>query len=152
VSRPELKGEHVDKPNRIAQIYGYTVCLVALIVALISLTAILNAMFERANPLQSNRFGFASAALTSFDAYKATRSREAMQSDPNQAARRDTVPDTVLRQRYDALVADRIVSTRYQTGKTLTTSGILLLVAIGLFAFHWRWVRRLNGAATSGGG
>lgn len=139
----------MDKPNRIAQIYGYTVCLVALIVALISLTAIVNAMFERANPLQANRFG--GVALTSFDAYKATRSRDPMPSDPNEATRRDTIPDAVLRQRYDALVADRIATTRYQTGKTLTTSGILLLVAIGLFVFHWRWVRRVNGAASNAG-
>lgn len=140
----------MDKPNRIAQIYGYTVCLVALIVALISLTAILNAMFQRANPLQADRFG--SVALTSFEAYKATQYRDPMRYNPNEATRRDTLPDSVLRPRYDALVADRILTTRYQTGKTLTTSAILLLVAIGLFVFHWRWVRRLNGAATSGGG
>ncbi len=139
----------MDKPNRIAQIYGYTVCLVALIVALISLTAILNAMFERGNPLQASRFG--GAVLTSFDAYKATGSREPMPFDPNQAARRDTVTDAALRQRYDAFVADRIATTRYRTGKTLATNGILLLVAIGLFVFHWRWVRRLNGAASGVG-
>ena len=136
----------MDKPNRIAQIYGYTVCLVALIVALISLTAILNAMFERANPLQADRFG--GVVLTSFDAYKATGSREPMPADPREATRRDTVTDAALRQRYDALVADRIATTRYQTGKTLVTSGILLLVAIGLFVFHWRWVRRLDGPAS----
>ena len=133
--------DSVDKPNRIAQIYGYTVCLVAIIVVLISVTGIVNAIFERANPLQAGRFG--GAVLTSFDAYQATGSREATPSDPNQAARRDTIPTAVLRQRYDALVADRIATTRYQTGKTLTTSGILLLVAIGLFVFHWRWARRL---------
>ncbi len=127
----------MDKPNRIAQVYGYTVCLVALIVALISLTGVLNALFERANPLQVDRYG---GALTSFDAYKVTRST-------TDAVRQDAVPDAVLRQRYDALVADRIATTRYKTGKTLMTSGILLLAAIGLFGFHWRWVRRLNGAA-----
>ena len=138
----------MDKPNRIPQIYGYTVCLVALIVALISLTAILNAMFERGNPLQVNRFG--GVVLTSFDAYKAIGSRGPMPAEPNQATRRDTVTDAALRQRYDALVADRIATTRYQTGKTLATSGILLLVAIGLFAFHWRWVRRLNETASGG--
>jgi hypothetical protein len=131
----------MDKPNRTAQLYGYTVCLVALIVGLISLTAILNALFERANPLQANGYG---SALSSFEAYKATR----LTVD---GTRTDTVSAAALRQRYDALVADRIVTTRYRTGRTLMTHGILLLVAIGLFAFHWRWVRRLNGATSSAG-
>jgi len=130
----------MDKPNRTAQLYGYTVCLVALIVGLISLTAILNALFERANPLQADRYG---GALSSFEAYKATR-------PTGDGTRADTVPEATLRQRYDALIADRIVTTRYRTGKTLMTQGILLLVAIGLFGFHWRWVRRLNGSAGGG--
>ena len=58
----------------------------------------------------------------------------------------DTASDTTLRRRYDALVADRIASTQYRSSKSITTSGILLLISLGLFVFHWRWVRRLNGA------
>ena len=45
------KGDDVDRPNRMAHLYGYTVCLISLVVALITLSSILNAVFDRANPL-----------------------------------------------------------------------------------------------------
>jgi hypothetical protein len=81
-----LKGDDVDKPNRVAQLYGYTVCLIALIVSLISVSSILGAAFERANPLQSEvSFG---AALTSFEAYRATYRREREVFDRSGSARR----------------------------------------------------------------
>src|SRR5438034_7767044 len=68
------KGEDVDRPNRMAHLYGYTVCLISLVIALITLSSILNAAFDRANPLQSESpFG---ASLTSFESYKATYRRE----------------------------------------------------------------------------
>jgi hypothetical protein len=66
--------------------------------------------------------------------------------DRGDATPPDTMSEATLRQQYDALVADRTASTRYRSAKSLTTSGILLLIAVGLFALHWRWVRRLNGA------
>lgn len=143
-----FKGDDVDKPNRMAHFYGYTVCLIALIVSLISLSSILDAAFERANPLQAEVvFG---AALTSFEAYRATYRREREMFDRSGAAQPDTISEATLRRRYDALVADRLAIVRYRTSKTFTTSGALLLICLGLFTFHWRWVRRLN--STSGAG
>src|SRR5260370_26800382 len=139
-----LKGEEVDKPNRMAQVYGYTVCLITLIVSLVSLSSILNAMFDRANPLQSE-FGFGTV-LTSFEGYKATYRREQPMFDRNGTAKPDTMSDASLHQQYDALVKDRIATTQYRTAKSLTTGSIFLVVSLVLFGLHWRWVRRLNGA------
>ena len=143
-----LRGTDVDKPNRMAQLYGYTVCLITLVVSLVSISSMLDAAFDRANPLQSE-FGM-SASLTSFEAYKATYkiNRPPWQRDAD--AGPDTTSEATLRQQYDAVVADRVASTAYRTSKSLTTSGILLLISMGLFAFHWRWVRRLNGAQPAG--
>ena len=138
-----LKGEEVDKPNRMAQVYGYTVCLITLIVSLVSLSSILNAMFDRANPLQSE-FGFGTV-LTSFDGYKATYQREETRFDRSGTAKPDTLSETALHQQYNALVADRIASTRYRTTKSLTTGFIFFLISLVLFGAHWRWVRRVNG-------
>ena len=138
------KGEDVDKPNRMAHLYGYTVCLISLVVALISLSSGLNACFDRANPLQSeSRFG---TSLTSFESYKATYRREQLGVDRSEA-KPDTMADASLRARYDALVQDRIAGTRYRTAKSLTSGIIFLLISIALFVTHWRWVRRLNGVA-----
>src|SRR5256885_16095702 len=59
------RGEDVDRPNRMAHLYGYTVCMISLVVGLITLASILGATFDRANPLQSdNPFG---ASLASFE-------------------------------------------------------------------------------------
>jgi hypothetical protein len=143
-----LQGDDVDKPNRVPQLYGYTICLIALVVSLITISSLLDAAFERANPLQS-AFGFG-VALTSFEAYRATYRREREMFDRNAPAQPDTISEVMLRRRYDALVADRIATTRYSTSKTFTTSGVLLLISLGLFAFHWRWVRRLNSTAGTG--
>jgi len=138
-----LKGEEVDKPNRMAQVYGYTVCLITLIVSLVSLSSILSAMFDRASPLQSE-FGFGTV-LTSFEGYKATYRREPTMFDRSGAARPDTMSEATLHQQYDALVKDRIAATHYRTTKSLTTGFIFLVISLILFALHWKWVRRLNG-------
>ena len=138
------KGEDVDRPNRMAHLYGYTVCLISLVIALITLSSILNAAFDRANPLQSESpFG---ASLTSFESYKATYRREQAVFDRAEGAKPDTLSDASLRARYDALVRDRIASTRYRTGKSITIGLIFLVLSVVLFLTNWRWVRRLNGS------
>ncbi|HEU5358882.1 MAG TPA: hypothetical protein VFU45_07175, partial [Gemmatimonadales bacterium] len=92
----------MDKPNRIAQVYGYAVCLVAIVVALITIGSIVNSAFERANPLESgSTFG---PSLTSFDAYKATYRQTP--ATAGTAAAADTMPEAALRARYDALASD----------------------------------------------
>jgi len=139
------KGDDVDRPNRMAHLYGYTVCLISLVIALISLSSILNALFDRANPLQSD--SPFSTSLTSFESYKATYRREGAVFDRTEAAKPDTASDATLRVRYDALVKDRIAATRYRTAKSLTIGLIFLVISIALFVTHWRWVRRLNGVA-----
>jgi hypothetical protein len=137
------KGEDVDRPNRMAHLYGYTVCLISLVIALVCLSSVLNGFFDRANPLQSeSSYGI---SLTSFESYKATYRREQPVFDRAEAAKPDTMSDATLRTRYDALVRDRIASTRYRTAKSLTIGIIFLIISIVLFVTHWRWVRRLNG-------
>lgn len=137
-----LKGDGMDRPNRIAQLYGYTVCLVAMIVALMTMSSLLDAAIDRGSPLQSE-YGFG-ASLTSFEAYTVTRQRERAMMGRSETADPDTASEATLRRRYDALVADRMAATAYRTSKTFLSSGIMLLVAVLLFIFHWRWVRRLS--------
>ena len=122
------------KPNRVRQWYGYTVCLVALITALISLAGVVNNAFDLSSPL-SDSYG---TSLTSFEAYKSTRS---VSSSPSPVT--DAVSDSGLHVRYEALRADRIVQRSFRARKGLVTDIVLLLVAIGLFGTHWRWLRRL---------
>ena len=128
----------MNGPNRIAQAYGYTACLVALIVAIISVPMLLNAAFDRANPLQAER-GFG-VSLISFEAYQVTSQRERASTAPGKA---DTTSEAAQRKRYDALVAERLAATRFRTTKAMFTSTVLLLLSIALFVFHWRWLKRV---------
>ncbi|MGH7463138.1 MAG: hypothetical protein ACREMA_19185, partial [Longimicrobiales bacterium] len=121
-----LRSESVEPPNRFAQMYGYTMCLVAVIVGLSSLAAILDAAFDRTHPLQTDyTYG---VSLTSFETYRATRERERAAYGPQAAEPSpDTSSDATLKRRYDALVADRLASTNYRTSKAFVTSGIMFL-------------------------
>ena len=133
------------KPNRVPQIYGYTVCVIAVVTFLICASIVVNNAFDLANPLQAG-FG---ATLSSFEAYQADQ-RPSVQAQGAQA-RVDTTSETTLRKRYEALRADHIARVRFQAWKAIVTSGLLLIISVVLFALHWRWMRRL-GAATEGAG
>ncbi len=142
-----LREISVDTPNRIPQFYGFTVCLIALVLGLMSLSSLINSAFERMNPLQSG--GEYGQWLSSFEAYQARRA-----TTPSFGREVPTTPDTAseatLRARYDALAADQVASVRYQSAKAFVTEGLFLLIAVGLFGYHWRWMRRLNAPSSAG--
>ena len=144
-----FRGNDVDKPNRMAQFYGYSVCLLAIIFALFSTTSIIDTAFERANPLQSEeRFGFG-ASLISFESYRATYRREQAMFDRTGTARPDTASEVTLRRQYEGLVTDRVGTVRYRTTKSFVMGVFCLVISALLFFLHWRWVRRLNEKAAA---
>lgn len=136
-----IRGDTVEKPNRMAQFYGFTVCLLAIVVGLVTISSIIGTMFDRANPLESN--GDFGQSLTSFDAFKATANSPFAVTRRTDSTR--VVTDSSLRVEYESRVRDRLAHVRYETSKDLVTNVLLLLVAIALFGVHWRWLRRTNG-------
>ena len=135
----------MEYANRIGRIYGYLVCLATIAVFFASTASVVGALYDRANPLRTEYGG---PALTSFQAYKATHgnlnpARDKASTTP------DTLSDAALQEQYSARVADRIATVRYQTAKTIGTQSFLVLLAIGLFLTHWRWVRRLSARAAA---
>ncbi len=128
----------MDKPNRVRQLYGYAVCLIAVITGLICVAGALDDVFDLSNPLAG---GGGVESLTSFDAYKATRERPFLR--PDQQASPDTLSDATLRVRFEALRADRIAQRSFRARKGLVKNLIMLLIAIGLFVTHWRWLKQL---------
>ena len=141
----------MEKPNRVPQIYGYTVCVIAVVTVLITASIIVNNVFDLANPIQAG-YGFESS-LSSFDAYQATyqRDQRAVVAGSANAVRPDTVSEATLRTRYEALRADRISRVRFNAWKAIVTSGLLLIISIVLFAVHWRWLKRAGAAAEAVG-
>ena len=129
--------------SRIAQIYGYAVCLVAVIVGLIATANVVQAGFDRANPLLATGYygGEPTGDLTSFEAYRASQGVQRPAPPGEAAATRDTLSTAELRVRYEALRQGRIARVGYNATRQLVQHGLLLALAIGLFAWHWNWLR-----------
>lgn len=137
-----VNGGDMERSDRVPQLYGYTVCLIAIVVMLVNVSSIVNRSFTLANPLVSNGpFGWSGATFSSFDAYKAT----VMFSSGPPTAGASTAPkptDAELRTQFEALRADQIARNRLDARRELTERILMLLLSAALFAWHWRWVRR----------
>ena len=139
----------MERPGWIAPLYGYVVCVVAVITFLVSLSGFVDAAFERAYPLQSRggAFGPMGESLASYESYRATSVERARAARGPQASPADTLSTAEMRTSYETLRAERIEQGRFFALQRLVKSALLMLVAIGLFVTHWRWVRRQKEAA-----
>ncbi len=131
----------MEKRYRIAQLYGYLVCLVTVIAVLISLASLVGAMFDLSDPLHARGMD-GRPDLTSFEAYKMDVLGSA-RPDPQSPTPGYVPDDQTLRTMYEAAKADRIQSVRLQAYRSLTVSGLIIIVCIALFTTHWIWVRKL---------
>lgn len=150
--------------NRVAQMYGYAVCFITVIVMLISIKAVVDAAFDLSDPIRSEgtRFGGTTPALTSFELYKIQSKRSPILSSPDgsvmiargggpvpaatatpsKAAAADTLSDAELRRRYDAERAGVIGNVRFSATRTLVGNFLLIVLAAVIFVVHWRWLKK----------
>lgn len=133
----------MDQPRWIPQLYGYTVCLIAVITILISLNSVVNNVFEFAEP------GMSREVTGEFGG----RSLEACRQRYVHGAARPGGPavsampaDSVILALCAEDRSERIVSVRHRALRSLVTSSLMLLVAGALFAVHWRWLRHSRAA------
>ena len=137
----------MERTNRIAQVYGYAVCLVAIITILISLTQIVNAGFNLSSPLRAEGYG-RGGPLTSYSAYKREQLQRVTAPERPRAgvAGSDSVnavpTDAEIRQMFEDERLEQIGNVRFRAMRTLVTSTLLIIIASGLFFMHWRWLRR----------
>jgi hypothetical protein len=140
-----LAGGGMEKQSRIAQFYGYSVCLVAVVAFLFSLASLVSGLFDLSDPLHVSE-GLAyplSKNLTSFESYKMD-----ILNPPyggQNAPKSNYIPDdATLRRMYEAAKADKISTVRFRALRSIASDVIIILAAATLFALHWRWVRRLG--------
>lgn len=133
------------RPTLIQQIYGYAVCLITIIIALIAVTQLLSAAFDLSRPAQYGRYGYEPGAAT-FEQYKLEHGTQpaARAGEPAVA-----VPDSTLRRAFDEDRAARIAYAHWDATKSLTMHAVLLVIAIVLFVMHWRWLRRVDDGTLS---
>lgn len=143
--------------SRIAQIYGYVVCLIAIVTVLIAGSRVVDATFDRVSPLHSQdyRYGPFDHSLTSFESFRASyptdRPMRPTRTGLEPAEPGDTLTTAELRERYETLRTERIERVRFGAMQQLVKNGLLLLLAAALFATHWRWVRGRDGSGPGRG-
>ncbi|MEX1186391.1 MAG: hypothetical protein WEA80_07360 [Gemmatimonadaceae bacterium] len=132
----------MDQPRWIPQVYGYTVCLIAVITILISLNSVVNNVFEFAEPEMSREVTgeFGGRSLEACR-QRWMRTSSSIRPDAPSAAAPDIPADSVLMALCAEERAERIAAVRHRALRSLVTSTLMLLVAGVLFAVHWRWLR-----------
>ena len=131
----------MDRSNKIAQAYGYAICFIAVVTLLFSSKNIIDAAFDLGAPLRADRY-MSGLNLTSFEAYKRERVERRDRPTPVGAGAPAQMTDAELRVIFDDERANHIESVRFRAMRSLVSNILLVLIAFGLFATHWRWLRR----------
>ena len=141
--------------NRIAHIYGYAVCLTAIIVMFFAVRQIINASINLSNPLRADMGGYSRMGLplTDFELYKVeARRRPRFPMYPGaapQAVQPAYTAEAELRKQYDAERTAAIDSGRFQATRSLVANLLLLIFAVIVFGLHWRWLKQQDALAAA---
>lgn len=141
----------MDRMNsRIAQVYGYAVCFITVIVMLISIKQVVDAAIDLSDPIraESGRMG---RQLTNFELYKMEARRQPAGREaapmpagvaPTKGAADTTTSDAELRRLFDAERETAIGNARFRAYRSLFSNLLLIALAGTLFGVHWRWLRK----------
>lgn len=139
----------MDRINsRIAQVYGYAVCLICVLVILAATHEIIDSAFNYSNPIGSGgvygRFG----PLTSYETYRMAMRQQTMMMrgpDGRMVASPDSgLSDAELRKEFESEREQQISAVRFRALRTLVSGIVFLALATVMFLLHWRWIRRTN--------
>ena len=140
----------MEKPHRMAQIYGYTVCLVAVITFIICIANLIPAIMDLGDPLHSGGMFIQSGtpSLASFENYKMDILK-ASKGDEQKPGSNWIPDDQTLKAMYEAARADRISQANHFSIRSIMVNSLILLISIVLFFVHWVWMKRLSQSAVS---
>jgi hypothetical protein len=135
----------MEKQHRMAQIYGYIVCLVAVITFIICLANIIPSIIDLSDPLHAGSVYSVqgSPSLASFENYKMDILKSSSK-EGEQNTQAYVPDDNTIRSMFEAAKEDRIQKSRHQSIRTIIVSGIIIFFSIALFITHWIWMKRLN--------
>lgn len=132
-------------PNRIAEVYGYLICLVSVITILITSGVIIQALIDIGHPYQSREFNTQSSSLVSFDNYILAK----RQSSGEDTLTKKLTGDTVfLRGMYEAERKNLVEKVNHRIRRDIIVNSSILLFSILLFVFHWLWLKNLFSTET----
>jgi hypothetical protein len=125
----------MEKKSKTPLVYGYAVCLVAVITFLITVAGVISAVIDLGDPLYASN-SYNKTSIASFENYK-------MDILKSKADEESWNPDDeTLRVMYESEKNDRINKVKHDSNRSLIINGALLLISIILFLTHWRWMRK----------
>jgi hypothetical protein len=137
----------MDRMNsRVAQVYGYAVCFITVIVMLIAIKGLVDAAFDLSDPIRAEG-GRMGRSLTNFEVYKMDARRQGPVRDPagpaaQQAATDSTMSDSYLKRMYEAERETAAGNARFRATRSVVGNLLLIILAGTLFGIHWRWLKR----------
>lgn len=133
----------MEKSQRItAQIYGYAICLVAVLTFIFSTIGLVNAFIDLGDPIHAGYTPQGSASLASYENYKMDVLRMSQKGDENVKAQFSPDEQT-LKIMYEAAKNDKIQSAKHTANKSIIISSIMIIISFVLFFTHWRWMKRI---------
>lgn len=128
----------MEKKSKAPLVYGYAVCIAAVITFLISATSLVNAIIDLGDPMHAVYVPAGSPSLASFENYKMDILKA---PEKEQAYMPD---DQTLKAMYEAAKDDRIQLANHRSNRSLIVSGMLILICAVLFLTHWKWMQKLS--------
>ena len=128
-----------EKSTKIQMVFGYAVCLVAVIAFLISASSMVYSLIDLTDPINAYRtYGKDVPSLASFDNYKIDIIKSL---DPGHDLE---LNDEKLTSMYDAAKEDAISKVKHSAYRSLFVNGLVVIITILLFVFLLMWLRRLR--------
>jgi hypothetical protein len=147
----------MDRLNsRIAQVYGYAVCFITVIVMLIAIKQVVDAAFDLSDPIRAEGGGYGRMGrpLTNFELYKMEARRQPTRNDPTiptaKAPPDSATSDADLKRMYDAEREAAIGNAHFRAIRSLVGNLLLIVLAGVLFGIHWRWLRARDSMPVTG--
>lgn len=131
----------MQKSHLVARIYGYLVCLVAVITFLICISQLINSIIDLGDPIHAGWQPESSPCLASYENYKMDVLKVTTKS--NQADNVAYIPsDETLHSMYNAACNDKIQLEKHRAKRTIVLNAMLTVISILLFISHWRWISK----------
>jgi len=126
----------------IAQVYGYAVCLICVIIILVSTHSIIDSAFDYANPTSSGMVGRYGEPYAVYGPGGRIASSAVPMDGPS-------ARDSASRAMFKSQRPAEIASARFRALRSLVSSIVFLMIATGMFLLHWRWIRRTTSNAAA---
>lgn len=127
----------MSKPYLVPQIYGYIICLIAVVTLLFSLAPLIQSIIDLNDIEYSGQYYPSSQSFGQF------RLR-ALERTPG----KNVIPDdSALRRLYDDDRREAYKRAYIKIRDTIVVKTLMLVVSIILFISHWKWIKRIKAEA-----